>query len=74
MNCGVPQAHESLSSDSFAASRRPLLRVGYKAFQLGLLCLGLITLTPGTATAQPPSTRSYNKPAAFTGRVRPARA
>jgi Ice-binding-like len=49
MNHGVPQKHESLFSDSLAASRcpaasrRPVVRAGAKMFRAGLLLLGLLS-------------------------------
>src|ERR1700730_6091588 len=73
MNCGVPQAHESLSSDSFAASQRSFFGLRHNAFRLGMISLGFLTVTPGIAAAQSTSARSCNRSAAFTGRVGPAR-
>ena len=35
MSSGVPQAYESLFSDSLAVSRRPLFRAGGKIFRAG---------------------------------------
>jgi hypothetical protein len=68
MNSGVPQTCESLLSDSFAASRPSRLRVTGQIFRVALLLTGLMTLAPGIAAGQSPSTRSCKK-AAFTGRV-----
>jgi hypothetical protein len=44
MNSGVPQTYESPSSDSLAASRRPLLRAGRRTFRAGLLSLALLSM------------------------------
>jgi hypothetical protein len=44
MNRGVPQKQESLSRDSLAVSRRPVLRIADKTFRLGLILLGLLSI------------------------------
>jgi hypothetical protein len=43
MNGGVPRTYESLFSDAFAVSRRPLFRAGGKMFRVGFLLLGLLS-------------------------------
>ncbi len=43
MNSGVPQPHESLSSDSLAVSRRCLSQAARKPFRVGLLLLGSLS-------------------------------
>ncbi len=43
MNGGVPGTYESLFSDAFAVSRRPLFRAGGKMFRVGFLLLGLLS-------------------------------
>jgi len=41
---GVPQKQESLFRDSLGASRRSIVRAGGKAFLVGLVLFGLISI------------------------------
>jgi hypothetical protein len=41
---GVPQKQESLFRDSLGASRRPIVRTSGKAFRVGLVPFGLVSI------------------------------
>jgi hypothetical protein len=66
MNSGVPQMHESPSSGSPAASRRPLFCVGSRTLRVGLLLLGsLSTLLFASSALATPATVGLGKAAPF---------